>query len=230
MNRARHTSGTILGSLNTSVEWADIMTAAAATLDDDTLFGLQGHVRLQAPVAGSRLVLRADIIDDQGEVSAGGSAGLLFNPWILKMQAGVAAQPGEDPRFVGLAGLGPMEIFVEGDDEGIYPGIQALYNSQYGILQAGCTKLDDSLTFAGTALPCIRWGEEGRLYGGVSWKVVDTDTTTVGEMDLESSFTLGSFAFIFAVEDIVDEWRSYSFGITWMFNDRREFAEMEDRE
>jgi hypothetical protein len=49
-------------------------------------------------------------------------------------------------------------------------------------------------------------------------------------MDLKSMFTLGRFAFIFALEDVLDQWRSYSFGITWTFTDRKETAEMGDRQ
>ena len=68
-------------------------------------------------------------------------------------------------------------------------------------------------------MPSLPWGASGRIHGGVSWELLRADTSTSGTMDIKSMFTLGRFAFIFDVEDVLDDWRSYSFGITWTFSD-----------
>lgn len=203
--------------------------AAAVSIEDDSLLALETHVRFEAPIWGMTAVTRGDLESVDGDIRGGGTAGLFYSPWILRLQAGMAARPGEDPEILGAAAAGPMSVFIGTGDDGPAYGIQADMNTDHGFLQAGASVRDDTLRFAGTLMPSLRWGAGGRLHGGMSWEVTDADTATFGTIDLKSMFTLGRFAFIFAVEDVLDDWRSYSFGVTWTFSDRRELPELEDR-
>ncbi|MBN2585878.1 MAG: hypothetical protein JXA64_03705 [Candidatus Fermentibacteraceae bacterium] len=206
-----------------------VRSAAAASLEDDSVHNVQGHLRLEMPVGGMRAVARGDMVDDDGELLFGGTAGLIAEPWVLRLQAGLTAEPGADPRVMGAVGAGPSDLFVEVWDGVCTAGLQTVLNTDYGFLHAGARAGGDTLAFNGTLMPSVRWGAAGRLYGGVSWEVTGTDTSTVGTMDAGSMFTLGRFAFIFALEDVLDDWRSYSFGITWTFSDRRETLDIDDR-
>jgi hypothetical protein len=219
-----------MGDWQNRMGFGTLDVAASASLADDSLYLVQAHARFQAPVAGMDVIARTDLVDDDGELQAGGSAGVLLTPWILRLQGGVAVKPGDEARILGFAGAGPLDLYAEsGEDEFVY-GLQTAVRTDFGLLNAGCAVGEDTLSFAGTLMPCLRWGQGGRLYGGISWQVTDTDSTTSGTLDLKSSFTLGRFAFIFAVEDVVDDWRSYSFGVTWTFSDRRHFQEIGERE
>lgn len=219
-----------LGMWETSAGPVEVNTAGAASMEDDTVYNVQGHVRAEMPVRGMRLVVRGDLTDDDGDFLFGGTAGLIARPWKLRLQAGLASVPGGDPRFFGAAGTGPVDIFTEAGDDGVRLGIQTALSSGYGFLRAGASIGKDSLLLNGIAMPSLPWGAGGRLHGGVSWEVTRSDTGTTGNMDARSMFTLGRFAFIFAVEDVLDEWRSYSFGVTWTFSDRRDFMHRDDRE
>jgi hypothetical protein len=206
-----------------------VRSAAAASLEDDSVHNIQGHLRLEMPVGGMRAVARGALVDDDGELLLGGTAGLIAEPWVLRLQAGLTAEPGADPRIMGAVGAGPSDLFVEVWDGVFRTGLQTVVNTEYGFLHAGARAGEDTLVFNGILMPSVPWGAAGRLYGGISWEVTGTDTSTVGTMDARSMFTLGRFAFIFALEDVLDDWRSYSFGITWTFSDRRETLDIEDR-
>lgn len=219
-----------LGMWEASAGPVEMNTAGSVSLEDDTVHNVQGHVRAEMPLTGMRLVARGDLIDDDGVLNFGGTAGLLARPWKLRLQAGLAAVPGRDPGFFGAAGTGPVDIFTEAGENGVTWGIQTAIITGYGFLRAGASMGKDSLMLNGIAMPSLPWGAGGRLHGGVSWEVASSDTATTGNMDARSMFTLGRFAFIFAVEDVLDEWRSYSFGVTWNFSDRRDFMHREDRE
>lgn len=219
-----------LGMWETTAGPLELNTAGSASLEDDTLHNVQGHVRAEIPVGGMRLVARGDLTDDDGNLQFGGTAGLLARPWKLRLQAGLASVPGGDHRFFGAAGTGPLDIFTEAGEDGARWGIQTVLITGFGFLRAGASVGEDSLLLNGIAMPSLPWGAAGRLHGGVSWEVARSDTSTTGNMDARSMFTLGRFAFIFAVEDVLDEWRSYSFGVTWTFSDRREFMHGDERE
>ncbi|MFO8184852.1 MAG: hypothetical protein R6U39_11875 [Candidatus Aegiribacteria sp.] len=219
-----------LGMWETSAGPMELITAGSASLEDDTVHSVQGHIRAEMPLEGMRLVVRGDLSDDDGDILPGGTAGLLARLWKLRLQAGLASVPGDDPRFFGAAGTGPVDVFAEAGEDGVRSGIQTVLSTGYGFLRAGASVGEDSLLFNGIAMPSVPWGEGGRLHGGVSWELAHSDTGTTGNMDARSMFTLGRFAFIFAVEDVLDEWRSYSFGVTWTFSDRREIMHGDDRE
>lgn len=219
-----------LGMWQTSAGPLEVNTAGSASMEDDTVYNVQGHVRGEIPLGGMRLVVRGDLLDDDGDLLFGGTAGLLARPWKLRLQAGLASVPEEDPRFFGAVGTGPVDVFTEAGKDGARLGIQSVLSTGYGFLRLGASMGKDSLLLNGIAMPSLPWGAGGRLHGGVSWEVVHSDTSTTGNMDARSMFTLGRFAFIFAVEDVLDEWRSYSFGITWTFSDRREIMHGDDRE
>jgi hypothetical protein len=206
-----------------------LISAASFSLEDDTVHNTSGHLRLESPLAGMRAVVRGDLVDEDGDVLLGGTAGLLASPWILRLQAGVALEPGGDPGIIGAAGTGPSDVFLEYREGGLKAGIQTSVTTDHGFLHAGGSADADTLRCTGILMPALRWGAGGMLYGGVSWELTATDTSTVGTLDARSMFTLGRFAFIFAMEDVLDDWRSYSFGVTWTFSDRRETHDLEDR-
>ena len=137
----------------------------------------------------------------------------------LELQAGAAAAPGEDAVFIAVAEAGPLSLMLETDGERLSGGLQSMLSTDFGFLAAGIAADRDSISSTGTLMPRIRWGGSGWIHGGFSWQVTRTDSSTVGTMDLRSLFTLGRFAFIFALEDVLDDYRSYSFGITWSFTD-----------
>jgi len=209
-----------LGSYGTQVSRYDIQTACAVSISDDSILRAEAHLRLEIPVFGMRAVLRSDILDHDGDIFPGGTAGILAEPGIFNLQAGIALIPDSDPRFVGVAGIDPVGITLEADENGFEGGIQSLINTSYGFLHAGASIKEDTVAFRGIALPYLPWGASGRIHGGVSWELMHADTSTIGTMDIKSLFTLGRFAFIFALEDVLDDYRSYSFGITWTFSDQ----------
>ena len=208
-----------LGSYRADISNYDIRTACAVSISDDSILRAEAHLRLEFPVFGMRAVLRSDLIDVEGDVSPGGTAGMLAEAGIFHFQAGVALAPDADLRFIGVAGIDPLEITLEADKDGIEGGIQSLVSTSFGFLHAGASIKEDTVRFRGIALPFLPWGASGRIHGGVSWELLHADTSTSGTMDVKSLFTLGRFAFIFALEDVLDDYRSYSFGITWTFSD-----------
>jgi hypothetical protein len=209
-----------LGSYRMEISQLDIRAAGSVSISDDSILNAEAHLRTEHPVYGMRGVVRSDIIDLDGDVSLGGTVGILAETGIFNFQAGVAVIPDSDIRFIGLAGIKSLEVIVEADKNGFEGGIQSLINTYYGFLHAGTSIGKDTLRFQGIAMPSLPWGASGRIYGGVSWELLHTDTGTSGTMDIKSLFTLGRFAFILDLEDILDDWRSSSFGITWTFSER----------
>ncbi len=209
-----------LGSYSMQISRYDIRTACAVSISDDSLLHAEAHLRLEFPVSGMRAVLRSDILDLDGDISPGATAGILAEPGIFNLQAGIAVVPDSDPRFIGVAGIDPLEIVLEADKNGFEGGIQSMLSTDYGFLHAGASIKVDTVSFGGIVLPSVPWGAAGRIHGGVSWELLKADSSTSGTMDIKSLFTLGRFAFIFAVEDVLDDYRSYSYGITWTFSDQ----------
>lgn len=217
-----------LGSYRMQISRFDIQTAGAVSISDDSILNAEAHFRLEFPLSGMRVVLRSDILDLDGDVFPGGTAGILAEPGIFNLQAGVAVPPDSNPRFVGVAGIDLFEIVVEADKDGFEGGIQSLVNTDYGFLHAGASIKEDSVRCRGIVMPSVPWGASGRIHGGVCWELLHADSSTSGTMDIKSLFTLGRFAFIFAFEDVLDDWRSYSFGITWTFSDEAPRTIVED--
>ncbi len=208
-----------LGSYRMEISRYDIRTACAVSVSDDSILSAEAHLRLEFPVFGMRTVLRSDLLDLDGDIAPGGTAGILAETGIFHFQAGAAVIPDSDLRFIGVAGLDPLEITVEADKDGFEGGMQSLVNTSFGFLHAGISIKEDTIRCRGIALPFLPWGASGRIHGGVSWELLHADTSTSGTMDVKSLFTLGRFAFIFALEDVLDDYRSYSFGLTWTFSD-----------
>ncbi len=209
-----------LGSYGMKISRYDVRTACAVSISDDSILNAEAHLRLEFPVFGMRAVIRGDMLDLDGDFPPGGTAGILAEPGIFHFQSGIALIPDSDLRFIGVAGIDPLEITLEADKNGFEGGIQSLISTSYGFLHAGASIKEDTLRFRGIALPSLPWGAAGRIHGGVSWELMHADTSNSGTMDIKSLFTLGRFAFIFALEDVLDDYRSYSFGITWTFDDQ----------
>ena len=208
-----------LGSYRIEISHYDIRTACAVSVSDDSILSAEAHLRLEFPVFGMRTVLRSDLLDIDGDISPGGTAGILAETGIFHFQAGAAVIPDSDLRFIGVAGIDPLELTVEAYKDGFEGGMQSLLSTSFGFLHAGVSFKEDTLRCRGIVLPFLPWGASGRIHGGVSWELLHADTSTTGTMDVKSLFTLGRFAFIFALEDVLDDYRSYSFGITWTFSD-----------
>lgn len=209
----------LMSSASFDIQDLNIQAAAAGSLNDDSLFRTQGRGRLEYPFLGLRTVARGVLLTDEGDVSFGGTAGIIGTTGIFRFQAGLAKHPGEAPRAIGILGLSGFDLMVEADEDDVQGGLQAAFATYHGLFFAGAGVSGDSLFCDGTLLPSLPWGHSGRIHGGLSWEAWATDSTSGGTVDLKSMFTLGRFAFIFAVEDIVDSWRSYSFGVTWTFRD-----------
>ena len=223
----------VLGSLQTTAGPIDVMAGAAGALSDDSVLFGEGHLRLESTISGVRLVARADVQDMQGEVDFGGTAGLMTDVGPLRLQAGAMAAPGSDLGFMVIAGSGPVEATVVTGPGGFSGGVQALALTRWGLGRAGAALRGDTLRFSGMLLPSLPWGANGRIHAGASWELTYESSLekVYGTADVRSMFTLGSFAFIFAVEDVLDDWRSYTFGVTWDFSDlppRRPQDEQED--
>ncbi len=208
-----------IASHRVNISQYDLHAALAASVSDDSIFHAEGHLRLEFPVSGLKAVIRSDILDLEGDVFFGGTAGILAEPGIFNLEAGIAAVPDSPVRMIGIAGIDPVEIVLEIDQDGIEGGIQSLINTDYGFLHAGASISEDTVSCSGIILPYLPWGSSGRIHGGVSWELRHADQNTNGTMDIKSLFTLGRFAFIFALEDVLDDTRNYSFGVTWTFSD-----------
>ncbi|OPL18577.1 MAG: hypothetical protein AVO35_04390 [Candidatus Aegiribacteria sp. MLS_C] len=215
----------LAGTMDLPWDEMDIMTAAAVSMEGDSAYSAEGHLRAGMPLGALSVILRGDLEDDDGELAAGGTAGLSARPGPIRLQAGVALPPGDEAVLIGAAGTGPLEAFVQVEEGSFEGGLQAGMSGRSGLLNSGVFLLGDTVRFSGTFMPALRWGRSGRIYGGLSWEVADSDTVTSGTIDLRTMFTLGRFAFIFAAEDVLDSWRSYSFGVTWSFSDRRRSLE-----
>ncbi|MCD4847576.1 MAG: hypothetical protein K8R76_05235 [Candidatus Aegiribacteria sp.] len=209
----------LLGSYSTHFGGVLFQTGAAGSLSDNEMQMVEGHMRLEFPFQGMTTILRTDITDSQDEFSIGGTAGLIARYGFLDIQAGAVLPPGSDISFIGIAGAGPVELNLSINSGGIEGGLQTICTTGFGYLHSGVSLKEDTIRFAGTVMPSVRWGASGRIHGGVTWDLLNAHDHTSGTMDLKSLFTLGKFAFIFAVEDILDDYRSYTFGITWIFND-----------
>ncbi|MBD3277292.1 MAG: hypothetical protein GF388_03245 [Candidatus Aegiribacteria sp.] len=209
----------LMSSYGFQIEELSVQAAAAGSLNDDSVFSVHCRGRLEYPLLGTRAVAKGILYREDGEVSLGGTAGIIGSSGIFSFQAGLAKQPGENARMVGLVGLLDLHLMVEADENEVQGGAQVALANDYGLFFSGAGLTQDSLFCSGTLLPSLPWGHAGRIHGGVSWEAWATDSTSGGTLDLKSMFTLGRFAFIFAVEDIVDSWRSYSFGVTWSFRD-----------
>jgi hypothetical protein len=208
-----------LGSHRMDISICEVRTAGAVSVSDDSLLFAELHLRAGFPFAGMNAVLRGDLALDDGDVFPGGTAGILADIGIFNFQAGIAVEPDSDPRFIGVAGLDPLELVIEADDDGFEGGFQSMIETRWGFLHAGTSFTRDTLRCNGILLPSLPWGAHGRFHSGISWELIRADSSTSGTMDINSLFTLGRFAFIFAIEDVLDDWRSYSFGITWTFSD-----------
>ncbi len=220
----------LLGSYSTQFGEVLFQTGAAGSLSDNEMQMVEGHTRLEFPFQGMTAILRTDITESQDEFSLGGTAGLTARYGFLDIQAGAVLPPGSDISFIGIIGAGPAELNLSIDSDCIEGGLQTLIIREFGYLHSGVSLKEDTLRFAGTVMPSVGWGASGRIHGGVTWDLLNAHDHTSGTMDIKSLFTLGNFAFIFAVEDILDDYRSYTFGITWIFNDRppRRAVEEED--
>lgn len=201
------------------LEALDARAAGSVSLRDDSIAVAKLHSRLESSIMGLRAVIRGDLEYDDGDLRPGGTAGILTEVRGFRLQAGIAAVAGDDPRLLGTAGAGPADLMVEAGKDGFQGGLQALIRTDYGFAYAGAAALKDTLRLGGTLMPSLPWGAEGRFHGGASWEMTRSPNGYAGTLDLVSMFTLGRFAFIFAVEDMTDELRSYSFGITWAFTD-----------
>jgi hypothetical protein len=210
----------LLGSLNTTAGPLDVEAGAAGSLSEDTLLAGEGHLRLEMPVAGVTAVARADAEDIDGAVDVGGTAGLAASFGALRTTAGLVAPPGEKAAFLASVSVWRLTGSVI-TANGFSGGLEALVSGPPLALRAGVAAGGDSLLFRGEALPSIRWGAAGRISAGGSWELVHHggSGSTVGTMDLKTLFTLDRFAFVFSVEDVLDSWRSYTFGVSWAFSD-----------
>lgn len=210
----------LLGSLSTGAGDLDVQAGAAGSLKDDTVLSGEGHLRLQMPLAGMTAVARADVEDIDGDVDIGGTAGLIRTLGPLAVQAGMVAPPGRDPQFMAAASVWLATAYMTTGD-GTSGGLQILVPDPSLTCRAGLGIGGDSLVFSGEAMPSIRWGGAGRISAGGSWELTHRrgPGTTVGTFHAKSLFTVDRFAFIFSVEDVLDDWRSYTFGISWSFND-----------
>ena len=220
----------LLGSYSTQFGEVMFQTGAAGSLSDNEMQMVEGHMRIEFPFQGMTSILRADITDSQNEFSLGGTAGLTVSFGFLDVQAGAVQTPGSDISFIGIVGAGPAELNLCIDSDCIEGGLQTIIATESGYLHSGVSLKPDTLRFAGTVMPSVRWGASGRIHGGVAWDLLNAHNHTSGTMDLKSLFTLRDFVFIFAIEDILDDYRSYTFGITWIFNEKppRRAGEEED--
>ena len=105
--------------------------------------------------------------------------------------------------------------------DGTSGGLQILVPDPSLTCRAGLGAGGDSLVFRGEVMPSVRWGGAGRISAGGSWELTHRrgPGTTVGTIHVKSLFTVDRFAFIFSVEDVLDDWRSYTFGVSWSFTD-----------
>ncbi len=211
----------LLGSLETAAGPVDVMAGAAGTLAEDSMVYGEGHLRLESSFSGVRIIGRADVQDTRGDVEVGGTLGLVTSYGPFAIQAGAIALPGKDPEFMCLTGYGPLQGVISTGPDGLSGGLQTLLHTRWGLGRAGAALRGDTLRFSGMLLPSLPWGANGRFHAGMAWELTHemTGERTYGTADIRSLFTLGRFAFIFAVEDVLDDYRSYTFGITWKFGD-----------
>jgi hypothetical protein len=210
----------VLGSLHTAAGSLDVEAGAAGSLSEDTMLTGEGHLRLEMPVAGITAIARADVEDIDGTVEVGGTAGIAATVGHVRATAGAVASPGESVSLLANLSYRLLTASLRSGN-GISGGLEALVSGPPLACRAGAAAGGDSLLFRGEALPSLRWGAAGRIYAGGSWELVHHRGTgsTLGTMDLKTMFTLDRFAFILSVEDVLDGWRSYTFGISWVFSD-----------
>lgn len=221
----------LLGSLSAGIGAMGIDAGAAGSLSGDELSDIEGHLRVAFPVSGINLILRGDLAGPPDGLSPGGSAGISAGWSFLNFQIGAVKPPDSAVFMLGVLSGGPASIVVSIDSGGVESGLQTILTADHGFLMAGSSIESDTIKFSGTVMHNLRWGANGLIHGGVSWELTDTPDDLTGTLDLKSMFTLGRFAFIFAVEDILDDYHSYTFGITWTFNDHppRRIEEEEER-
>jgi len=211
----------LLGSLETAAGPLDVMAGAAGAITEDSIVYGEGHLRLESSISGIRIIGRADVTDTNGDVEVGGTLGLVTSLGPLSLQAGAIVLPRKDAEFIALAGSGPVQAVISTGPGSVSGGLQTLVQTRWLLGRAGAALRGDTLRFSGLILPSLPWGANGRFLAGMSWELTHemTGDRTYGTADIRSLFTLGRFAFIFAVEDVLDDWRSYTFGITWKFED-----------
>ena len=204
---------------NAAIGASRVTAAAAFSLEDDTSGTFQGHLKVEIPLPGMMLIARGDVLHDDDPWKPGYTAGLTAHPGFLRMQGGMVMPPGEDAGVFATVGAGPIDAFLFSATDSTSWGVEASSSGRLGRAGAGVFLTGDTLDFTGNFLPSVPWGEEGRIHGGVSCNMRRSGDYLSGTLDIISVFTLESFAFIFAIEDAVDDLRSYSFGVTWAFED-----------
>ncbi len=214
----------LLADWHGSAGGVGLAAGAAGTLEDDSVQAAEAHLLAGLPLGGgAELLLRGDARLGEGvpahDAGSGGTAGLFGTLGPLDLQVGAAYYEGHGASAMAGCGLGPAMCWVSLDGDGAAGAVQT--DLETGILtaQACAAFTGDTLRFSGRSLAGLPWGAAGRISAGPSWSATLADGEPAGTMDARSLFTLGTFGFIFAVEDVLDDFRSYSFGAVWSFSD-----------
>jgi hypothetical protein len=202
--------------------------AGGAWLKDSVLHG-ELHLLTRYRPGRFTITARGDLTDDDGEFSPGGAlgCGTEFGP--LGLQAGAYAPPGEDIRLLVQANAGPAAALAVLDDGRLSAGAQLDFTMSNLMARGSVTMTgEDTVSVAGVLLPSVRYWNALISAGArcdLDW--IDGDGWS-GTADLLSTFTLGRFALMVAVENVDDDYaRSWTYGITWEFTDTPPFSDEE---
>jgi hypothetical protein len=192
--------------------------AAAAVAGIDTVTSMEAHLAGRLAAGPLVLTCRADLSGRPDSTAAGWCAGILSTVLGVDAGAGIISRPGSDPGgILTLArGLLGFELTVSGD--GVTTGAHA---SRPSWIQASVLHSPDSLRVSGAILPGMRWGGEGLVRAGARGTAVEGDDGWEGRLELLGAVSIGSFAFLAAAEDLLDDYeRHYTFGVVWAFDDK----------
>ncbi len=189
-----------------------------------------GEVRLllRKSVGNTSLMCRGVLGQTDDTLSTGGTAGFITEIGEVTLELGHIYKSGNDtPYSLCVLQYGPAELSLILDNYGNFrANCSVITKLPYAVLKTSVSTSADTAGFTGLALPYIKWGETGHIYGGASWdyRSIDREEDILG-FDIVSLFTLNTFAFIFSIEEVLDDSRNYTFGITWGFDDRYEYSE-----
>jgi hypothetical protein len=223
----------LMGSLETGIATLSLEAGAGGAWLRDSVFHSELHVLSRFRPGAFTFTGRVDVRGSDDRFDFGGAGGCAVQLGPVGLQAGIYLPPGDDVHLLAQADAGPVTARAVFADEGAVAAGADLDLSIPHLLARGSATAweSDSVSLSGIILPSIRYWNALISAGArcdLDWAEGDGWQGTV---DLVSTFTLGRFALIVAVESVDDDIaRNWTYGITWEFTDRPPSIDTEEEE
>lgn len=213
----------LIASGESNIAGLDAEAGFLTSYTEDSIAHGELRLLLRKSLGSGSLMCRGFIGRTDDSLLAGGTAGIILEFSAFALHIGHIYPPNDDSPFtLGVIDYGPAELSLALDNYGKFiAGCSVITNLPFAFLRTSARSITDTLEFSGTALPYFNWGANGHIYCGVSWEYCSIkESEDTFDLDAVSLFTLNRFAFIFGIEEILEDSRNYTFGIVWGFDDR----------